>query len=89
MARQRGGKCRDTYEEIDVEVAAAAKLTVRDLEGYGHFVVFVQLLMEALARVGAHLDVVREGGAEGGEEDAGREGREEHRGWDEQVGPQV
>lgn len=52
--------------EVDFEVAGAAELAVADLEGDGHFVVFVEHFVEAFALVGAHLDVVGEGG--GGEE---------------------
>lgn len=70
-----------SYPEVDVEVAGAAELAVADLEGDGHLVVAVQLLVEALAAVGGQLDVV--GG--GGPQQAGREeqlrcrGEEVHR----------
>ena len=52
--------------EVDFQIAGAAELAVADLEGDGHFVVFVQHFVEAFALVGAQLDVVGEGG--GGEE---------------------
>ena len=75
-----GGTAGETHEEIDIEVPATAELAVRDLEGHGHLVAFVQLFVEAFARVGAHLDVVRQGGGEeGGKEGAGGEGEEMHR----------
>jgi hypothetical protein len=51
-----------THPEVNVQVSATAKLAVADLEGDGHLVVGVQLLVEAFARVGSELDVV--GGGE-------------------------
>ena len=47
------------YPEIDVQVSAAAKFPVADLEGHRHLVVLVQLLVEAFALVRFHLNVVR------------------------------
>lgn len=52
------------YPEINVEVPAPAKFPVADLEGHCHFVVLVQLLVEALALMRLHLNVVRRGEAE-------------------------
>lgn len=51
-----------TYPKVDLQIAAAAKLAVTDLEGDRHLIVAVQCLVEAFARVGAELDVV--GGGE-------------------------
>ena len=52
------------YPEVNLEVAAAAELAVADLVGHGHPVVAVEVLVETLARVGFHLDVVRGGEAD-------------------------
>lgn len=46
------------YPEIYVEVAGAAELAVTDLEGNGHLVVGVQLLVEAFPRVRFEEDIV-------------------------------
>lgn len=46
------------YPKVNVQVAGAAKLAVADLEGDGHTVVSVELLVEAFAAVGGELDVV-------------------------------
>ena len=61
--------------EINVQVSAATKLSVADLEGHGHLVVLVQLLVEAFSRVCSQLDVVRM--AEGEEGQQGEEETEE------------
>lgn len=47
------------YPEVNLQVAAAAEFPVANLEGDGHLVVLVQLLVEALALVRLHLDIVR------------------------------
>lgn len=47
------------YPEINVQVSAAAEFPVADLEGHRHLVVLVQLLVEALALVRFHLDIMR------------------------------
>lgn len=67
--------------EVDLQVPAAAELAVADLKGDGHFVVLVQLLVEAFAHVGLHLDVVRRRQSDEGTRDC-EEGkrRESHRG---------
>jgi hypothetical protein len=67
------------HPEINLQVPAASKLAVADLECDRHLVVLVQGLVEALALVGLHLDVVR--GRE--RDEAARcsedgEGREQH-----------
>jgi len=45
--------------EIDLQVSAAAKLPVADLERDCHLVVLVEGLVEAFALVGLHLNIVR------------------------------
>lgn len=66
-----------THPEVNVQVAATAKFAVADLEGHGHLVVGMELLVEAFARVGLELDVVGRGEAdeiaEGGDNGGGRE----------------
>jgi hypothetical protein len=56
---------RESYPKVDLEVPAAAKLSVADLERHSHLVVLVELFVEAFAHVGLHLDVV--GGSQGEE----------------------
>lgn len=67
----------NAYPEIDFQIAAAAKLSVANLECDRHLVVLVQLFVEAFALVGLHLDVVRrserEQTARSGEKTKGRE----------------
>jgi len=53
-----------TYPKVDLEVAAAAELAIADLVGHGHLVVAVEVLVETLARVGFHLNVVCGGEAD-------------------------
>lgn len=50
---------RGAYPKVDFQVSTSAKLSVADLECDRHPVVLVQLLVEALALVRLHLDVVR------------------------------
>lgn len=57
-----------SYEKVDVQVAASTKLPVADLEGDGHLVIFMQLLVEAFSRVSSELDVVGLGDGEEGED---------------------
>lgn len=52
------------HPEIDFEVPSATKFSIANLEGDGHFVVFVELFVEAFSGVGAHLDVMRQRDAE-------------------------
>lgn len=60
-----GGREReDAHPEINFEVPGATEFSVADLECDGHFVFFVELFVEAFAGVGAHLDVVRQSGAD-------------------------
>jgi len=70
------------YPEINVQISAAAELAVADLEGHGHFIVGVELFVEALAHVRFELDVVGGGdiekeGEEDGEEEEQHLGRQE------------
>lgn len=55
----------ESYPEVNVEVACAAKLAVADLEGDGHLVVLVEALVEALDATGRQHDVVRHHSLEG------------------------
>ena len=48
-----------THPEINLQISAAAKLPVADLERDCHLVILVEGLVEAFALVGLHLDVVR------------------------------
>jgi hypothetical protein len=48
-----------TYPEVNVQIASAAKLSVADLEGHRHSVFFVQALVEAFPAVSWQLYVVR------------------------------
>ena len=54
------------YPKVDIEVAAASKFPISNLECNCHLVILVEFLMEAFSRVGAHLDVVGEDGADEG-----------------------
>ncbi len=47
-----------TYPEIYVEVSTPTEFTITDLEGHGHLVVFVELLVETFPRMRTQLDVV-------------------------------
>jgi hypothetical protein len=47
-----------TYPEINVKVSTATEFAIANLEGDGHSVIRVQLLVEAFARVCLQLDVV-------------------------------
>ncbi len=65
--------------KVDIQVPTSAKLPIRDLERDGHFVIFVEFFVETFSRMGAHLDVVGEGGShEGGEESASGDQGGEH-----------
>ena len=61
--RERDGSVH-AYPEVDVQVLAAAKLSVADLECHRHLVVLVQLLVEAFSRVRAEIYVVGESRAQ-------------------------
>ncbi len=68
----------NSYPKIDVKVAGLLELSVTDLEGDGHFIIFMQLLVETLAAMRLELDVV---GERAGDKSAdGEDGREAH-GW--------
>lgn len=65
--------------KVDIQVPTSPKLPIRDLERDGHFVVFVEFFVETFSGMGAHLDVVGEGGShEAGEESASGDQGEEH-----------
>jgi hypothetical protein len=49
VSKQHNGSNQKTYPEVNVEVSTSTKLAIADLEGDGHFVIRVQLLVEALA----------------------------------------
>lgn len=57
------------YPKVDVQIPAAPEFPISDLERHCHFVVFVEFLMETFSRVGAHLDVVGEGGPDEGSQE--------------------
>lgn len=48
-----------TYPKVDVQIPTTPEFSVADLECDRHLVILVQHLMEALARVRFHLNVVR------------------------------
>jgi hypothetical protein len=52
------------YPEINIQIPAPTEFSIANLEGDGHFVVRVQLFVEAFSRVGFELDVVRGRGSE-------------------------
>lgn len=47
-----------TYVKVEVEIPATTGFAVGDLVGHCHLIVFVQVLVEALARVGLHKHIV-------------------------------
>ena len=47
-----------TYPKIDIQVPAPAELSIAHLKCDRHLVVFMQVLVEAFARMGFHLDIV-------------------------------
>lgn len=53
-----------THPEVHIEVSCLLELSVADLEGDGHSIILVKLLVEALAAVGSKLYVVGEGAGE-------------------------
>lgn len=68
-----------TYPEINVQIPTASKLSVAHLEGDGHQVVLVQVLVEAFSRVRLELDGVCGRGGDPpqcGDQEGGR--RESH-----------
>jgi hypothetical protein len=60
MSQKQIGKNRQqkTYPEINIEVSTATKLAIADLEGDGHSIIRVQLLVETFARMCLELNVV-------------------------------
>jgi len=69
---------RTTYPEVNVEVSTATKLAIADLEGDGHSVVRVQLLVEAFARVCLQLNVVCRADGKETAESCIEKGEDEH-----------
>lgn len=65
-----------TYPEINVQIATASKFSVAHLKCDRHLVILVQRLVEALAGVCSHLNVVRIADGEEGDE-----GEEEPEHW--------
>ena len=51
-------KCGLSYPKVNLQIPTAGKLTVADLEGDGHLVVSVQGLVEALAGMCFHLNIM-------------------------------
>ena len=80
----RSGKERwsgNTNPEVNVQRAAVrAGLPVAHLEGDGHLVVLVQLLVEAFPRVRAQVDVVGQRERKQGQQGREEEGEGEHPG---------
>jgi hypothetical protein len=46
------------YPKVDIQVSGTAKFSIADLEGDGHLVLIVKLLVETFAAMGRELDVV-------------------------------
>lgn len=69
---------KEAYPEVNVEISATTKLAIADLEGDGHPVVRVQLLVEAFARVCLQLDVVCRADGKETAESCIEEGEDEH-----------
>ena len=61
-----------TDPEINLQIPCAAKLAVSNLKCNRHLIILMQDLVEAFSLMGAHLDVVSEGGGEEAQE-GGRE----------------
>lgn len=57
-----------TYPKINVQIATSSKLSVAHLERDRHLVILVKRLVEALAGVCSHLNVVRIANGEEGDE---------------------
>lgn len=52
------------YPEVDIDISTSTKFPVTDLEGHGHQIILVQVLVEAFSRVRLELDGVCGGGGE-------------------------
>ena len=48
------------YPKVNLDVSAAAKFSVANLEGDGHLVVLVKRFVETFTLVGLHLNAVRQ-----------------------------
>lgn len=64
IGRIIGNEGDKTYPEIDFEVPRTAEFSIADLESNGHFVVFMELFVEAFSGMGAHLDIMRQSDVE-------------------------
>lgn len=69
---------RTTNPEINVEVATTAKFTVANLEGDGHLVIGMKLLVKAFARVCLQLNVVRGSNGEQATKGGVEESKDKH-----------
>ena len=58
----------NTHPEINLQIPRTAKLPVPNLKCHRHLIILVQGLVKAFSLVGAHLDVVGEGGCEEAQE---------------------
>lgn len=47
------------YPKVYLEIACSTEFSIAHLKRYGHPIIFVELLMEALSRVGTKLDIMR------------------------------
>ena len=53
-----------THPEVNLQIPCAAKFPVSNLKCDRHLIIPVEDLVEAFSLMGAHLDVVSEGGGE-------------------------
>jgi hypothetical protein len=49
------------YPEVNIQISTSSKFSITDLEGDGHLVVCMKLLMEAFSRMSFEVDVVGNG----------------------------
>lgn len=66
---------RHTYPKVHLQISCPAKLSISHLKADGHFIVFMQLLVETLSRMRTHLDIMRQ--CDAGQGDADTEARDE------------
>jgi hypothetical protein len=80
VSQSRIGKSlrQETYPKVNVEVSTTTELAIADLEGDGHSVIRVQLLVEAFARVCLQLDVVCRADGKEAAKSGIEEGEDEH-----------
>jgi hypothetical protein len=58
----------ESYPEVNIQVPAATKFAVPNLEGDGHLVVGMELFVEAFFRMRFELDIVGRGKANKGQQ---------------------